>query len=285
VPIVKCIYCKNKFFRSNGRFNEAKKFKWDSYCSIECQGNYRKRRKSVICENINCGKNFEKLTSEITTHNYCSRICAAITNNRKFPKRGPGFRLCKICSIKFTGQNSYCSQICFKKSKQRHKPEDLIESVKKLAKALGRIPAKREEPKLADACEYAFGSWNNAITAAGFTPNRSHDHRMYKRVRTKAKDGHLCDSISEAIIDNWLADHKIKHERDAAYPDSNHKADWAVNKAFIEYFGLAKDSPRYDRDIKTKKELCARHGIKLFSVFPADLYPKPNLASKLRNVR
>lgn len=164
----------------------------------------------------------------------------------------------------------------------RHKPEDLIKQIKIAYEKLGRVPAKREIFKLARASEYTFGSWTNAVVAAGLIPNRSHDHRMYKRTRTKAKDGHVCDSISEAIIDNWLVDNKIAHERDFPYPGSNHKADWAINKkTFIEYFGLAKDSPRYYRDIKTKQRLCKKLGIKLIGIYPRDLYPKLNLDLKL----
>ena len=140
-------------------------------------------------------------------------------------------------------------------------------------------------PEFANACEHAFGSWNNAIIAAGLTPNRSHDHRMYKRIMTKAKDGHSCDSISEAIVDNWLTENGIKHVRDFAYPNSGHKADWSIdNKTFIEYFGLAKDSPRYDRDMKTKQEICKKFGIRLIAIYPKNLYPKLNLNSKLKNL-
>jgi len=101
---------------------------------------------------------------------------------------------------------------------------------------------------------------------------------------TKAKDGHSCDSISEALIDNWLTDNGVEHIRDVAYPDSNHKADWSIREnIFVEYFGLAKDSPRYDKSIKIKQRLCKKFGIKLVAIYPCDLYPKLNLSSKLKN--
>lgn len=43
----------------------------------------------VNCEN--CGKEFNKFPNQIkkSPTNYCSRSCAAITNNKKFPKRIP----------------------------------------------------------------------------------------------------------------------------------------------------------------------------------------------------
>lgn len=129
---------------------------------------------------------------------------------------------------------------------------------------------------------HLFGSWNNAITTADLNPNRSHDNRMYKRLLGKAKDGHECDSISEILIDNWLTEHNISHVRDEKYPTTNHKADWAIgDNVFIEYFGLVKDSPRYDREIKLKKRLCKKNAIKLIEIYPKDLYPKNSLDNRL----
>ncbi len=80
---------------------------------------------------------------------------------------------------------------------------------------------------------------------------------MYKRSRAKASDGHSCDSISELIIDNWLTENNISHQVDVLYPKTEHKADWSIEtnreKVFVEYFGLAGDSARYDQTIKEKK--------------------------------
>lgn len=106
---------------------------------------------------------------------------------------------------------------------------------------------------------------------------------MYKRRNATAKDGHLCDSISEVIIDNWLSDHNIGHIKNASYPNTHHKADWAVRGVFIEYFGLAEDSPRYDRIISKKKLLCRRLGIPLVEIYPKDIYPHILLEQKFKD--
>lgn len=133
------------------------------------------------------------------------------------------------------------------------------------------------------SCIHTFGTWNKTIEAAGLIPNRSHDHRMYKRSMTKALDGHLCDSISEALIDNWLSAHGIPHERNVKYPQTNHRADWKIQGSiFVEYFGLAKDSPRYDRAITLKKKLCEENGVKLVEIYPNDLYPKIAIDDKFK---
>ena len=158
----------------------------------------------------------------------------------------------------------------------------MLEELHKLARRLKRTPAKRELGPLAYNCIRAFGSWNGALVAAGLEPHRSHSQRMYKRTRTTALDGHVCDSVSEALVDNWLTKHGISHTRNALYPDTNHKADWSVGtKIFVEYFGLANDSVRYDRAIKQKRTLCKKHGITLVELYSSDLYPTLNLAPKL----
>jgi hypothetical protein len=147
-----------------------------------------------------------------------------------------------------------------------------------------RIPAKREINEISHKATHLFGSWNNAILAAGLKPNRSHDNRMYKRLIGKAADGHKCDSVSEILIDNWLRKNKVKHSRNVSYPNTNHIADWAVNsgKIFIEYFGLANDSPRYDRSIRQKIKLCKINKVKLVEIYPTDLYPEPSFDKKLK---
>ena len=77
------------------------------------------------------------------------------------------------------------------------KEEISIGIIRSYFKEKGRIPAKRELVNAMSSTIRLFGTWNNAIRAAGFEPNRSHDDRMYKRTRTVAADGHVCDSVSE----------------------------------------------------------------------------------------
>ena len=230
-----------------------------------------------------CKKEFYREKHVISKHNYCSQSCAAIVNNQRYPK-WPA-RYCKICKkvVKREG-TPYCSIECGKAGRFKYTKEEILGLIRKYHKETGRIPAKREVSELTNRAINLFDSWNNVILAAGFTPNRSHDNRMYKRAMTKAEDGHLCDSISEALIDNWLAKNKIPHERDIPYPSTNHKADWGIknNKVFVEYFGLAKDSPRYDRSVRKKKKLCDKFKIKLIEIYPQDLYPEINIDSKLR---
>ncbi|MBE0446753.1 MAG: hypothetical protein IBX64_01345 [Actinobacteria bacterium] len=106
-----------------------------------------------------------------------------------------------------------------------------------------------------------FGSWNNAIIAAGFAPNSaSIGYVCY------AKDGHLCRSYSELIIDDWLTDNGIEHEKEVNYPGSKLIADWRIGREFVEYLGIDmerdnKISQNYIKTLERKRRICAEHGL------------------------
>lgn len=285
---VSCKNCGKFFLKDKGHYTENLKLGHNFYCSKKCEYQCKTTKQTLICEN--CGKSFLRLLSNFSSHNYCSHSCAMIVNNKRYPRKHPVpvLKICVRCGEQYkesSGNKKYCSMKC-RKETEYYTPEKLLSIIKTTFKKLGRTPTRREILKGADkACIKFFRSWNNAVAAAGFTPNRSHDNRMYKRANAKSLDGHLCDSISELLIDNWLTKNKIPHERNGSYPQTNHKADWIVNfkrqTIFIEYFGLAKDSPRYDRSISKKKTLCSQYKIKLVEIYPWDLYPKIKLEAKL----
>ena len=288
LKIVFCRNCNKSICRPSNRINENIKLRHNFYCSRKCEYQHKRKRRKLICEN--CGKLFFRRFSNISPHNYCSSSCAAIINNRNRPERGAKTIRCKNCGEKFkkwvVGNKKYCSRKCMGETRRRS-PEELIEIIRKTAKKIKRVPTRRELRGINDSCTRIFGSWNKAILTAGFTPNRSHDDRMYKRVNAKAIDGHLCDSISEVLVDNWLYKNKISHEKNVPYPDTNHRADWEITstdkKIFAEYFGLVNDSPRYDLSIKQKELLCKNKGVSLIAIYPKDLYPKIYLENNLKN--
>ncbi len=95
-----------------------------------------------------------------------------------------------------------------------------------------------------------------------------------------AKDGHLCLSLGEKTIDDLLHAHGVAHEKEPSYPEGNYRADFAVGDVFIEYFGLAGQAD-YDARAKLKQRICKKHGIKLISIYPADLVSAKKLENKL----
>lgn len=284
---ITCARCSTSFYRERGRVNENLKLGHNFYCSRTCEFTHKAKRSVLVCENQECKKEFIRVLNDILTHNYCSRRCAAHVNNVKFPKRKGVTRKCAYaaCANFVGGGLTYCSVECRTRARQPCTKEDLIRRLQEVGQMSGRTPTKRESPAIIHACIHYFGSWNNAIAAAGLRPNRSHSQLMYKRVSAKALDGHVCDSVSEAIIDNWLTNHGILHRRDVRYPETNHLADWQIQEnVFVEYFGFAEDSPRYDRAIRRKRNLCCRHDITLIEIYPRDLYPEVLLDEKLKNL-
>lgn len=282
--LVFCCFCGDQFERANNKFNENKKRYKNSYCSQSCQSQARIERRIFACERVGCGNEFLRQRSAVSTHNYCSRSCMAIVNNRLYPRKTRPVQKCanKTCEKVFKKSAIYCSPKCQNVAARRYTASELIVIIKKKANKLERTPAKREMLAVAGSAINTFGSWNNAIRTAGLVPYRSASQRMYKRTRTTAHDGHSCDSISEAIIDNWLTDQGIAHQRDLKYPGTKHKADWGIGeRTFVEYFGLANDSPRYDREIKKKRAICKKHDILLIEIYPTDLYPVIRLKEKL----
>jgi hypothetical protein len=126
-----------------------------------------------------------------------------------------------------------------------------------------------------------FGSWFHALVEAGVLENGA--RKNSRGIQTLAKDGHMCFSLGEKTIDDYLYKNKIKHEREPKYPDSNYRADFKIGNIFLEYFGLT-GNPDYDIKTKMKKRLCKKHGIKLISIYPKDLISLPKLEKKLKDL-
>lgn len=286
---VLCATCKKGFLRSRSRVHEARKMHWEIYCSAKCQFQPRKLGRMVLCSNSGCANMIYRMRKEIrkVQKSYCSRSCAAFVNNRNKPKRVKNWHACanKLCHENVPMYLIYCSRKCFNVTRTTYASGELIGRIKAESQRLQRTPAKREMRSIADMCVRTFGSWNKSIIAAGLMPNRSHSQRMYRRTKTIAYDGHRCDSISEALVDNWLSKNGIPHARNTPYPGTGHKADWSIcDSTFVEYFGLATDSPRYDKAIRLKRKLCKNNNVKLIEIYSTDLYPSVKLEIKLNEV-
>jgi len=143
--------------------------------------------------------------------------------------------------------------------------DELINELKRFFKENGRSPTIRNQLEYGwTTFSNRFGSWNNALTAAGL----SHNDSIYG-VKTEGKDGFIYDSISESIVANWLYDNGIDYEPHVPY----HReliADFKSGEYFIEFFGLHHDE-EYMRKVKLKQRLCEKKGYKLISLFQDDL--------------
>lgn len=123
-----------------------------------------------------------------------------------------------------------------------------------------------------------FGSWLEALIYAGILENGSRE--TSRGTQTLATDGHICYSLGEKTIDDFLHGNGISHEREIFYPGSNLRCDFLVKEHFIEYFGLA-GNENYDTKIEKKRAICKKQGIRLIELYPKDLLSSSSLSKKL----
>lgn len=140
-----------------------------------------------------------------------------------------------------------------------------------LLKLLRRKPSTRRVRSV-------FGSWLNALIQAGVLEDGT--RRTSRGIQSIAKDGHVCLSLGEKTIDDFLYARGIQHEKEPPYPEGNYRGDFRVGNLFIEYFGLAGD-PEYDAKTREKIRLCKKHGISLIAIYPQDLVNQKKLENKL----
>lgn len=153
--------------------------------------------------------------------------------------------------------------------------EEVLNRIKKFYKENGRIPVKREATAIYKLARKYFGTWNKTIEAAGFKPNP-----VMFADKCIANDGHICDSIAEKVIDDYLSRRKIKHERNIFYPRGKYTFDFKIGNIYVEYFGLAGEHKRYDELRKIKQRIAKKSDLQFVEIYPKDLYPH----SKLNNI-
>jgi hypothetical protein len=273
-----CFVCGKKFFRDKRQINEAKKFKWKTYCSYECQARRRNKLKYLMCAREGCKKTFIRQKSSVkkVRLSYCSISCAVTVNNCKRAKKT---KVCANpkCNKIFVGANKYCSKNCLPVRQSKYTKEFMVNMIQTFVKENDRPPFKQELIRINKPVRKLFGSWNNAIRLAGFNPNPLLFSRKYL-----AKDGHKCDSLSEKIIDDWLEARKIFHERNVLYPGNfGFTVDFKVGCYWIEFFGLSGQLKRYD-ELKLKKiRLVKKFNLKLIELYPYQLFPENKLNEAL----
>lgn len=123
-----------------------------------------------------------------------------------------------------------------------------------------------------------FGSWLNALIKSGVLEDDT--RRTVYGIQCLANDGHVCLSLGEKTIDDFLFKFGIKHEKEPGYPEGKYRADFLVNGVFIEYFGL-QGNTEYDQKTELKMRICKRNNIKLIAIYPKDLSSTKVLARKI----
>lgn len=268
--VIKCARCRKEFLKDQRYIRENIKLSHNFFCSFTCQYSFKNKKIELLCENPRCGRKIKRKPKDISPHNYCSRSCAISINNTKFPKRRIVQRNCPTCGRYFVGYTKNCSVECRNKAAQIRE-DIIINDIKRFYEITGRIPLKREFLH-GHSARKRFGTWNQAIEAAGFKPNPV----MFAKKQV-AKDGHICDSIAEKIIDDYLFEKGILHERNIPYPGGKYTTDFKIGDKYVEYFGLAGEHIEYDEIKKLKLKIAKKYKFKLIEIYPKDLYAKRGL--------
>lgn len=123
-----------------------------------------------------------------------------------------------------------------------------------------------------------FGSWLNALVQANVLEDGT--RKSGRGIQIISKDGHVCLSLGEKTIDDYLYKNGIIHQKEPRYPEGNYSGDFKIGDVLIEYFGLT-GNPEYDAKTKEKIRLCQKHNITLIALYPADLVSQKKLEDKL----
>ena len=187
---------------------------------------------------------------------------------------------CAFCGNVFTTKNNkqvFCSSECREKS--YGSKEELIEWANDFVKNNGFVPTSKISRRMTRLAKENFGSWNNFIKELGYEPRK----QMYGKGSYLCKDGHISDSISEIVIDNWLFENNIKHERRKIYPNSKKDCDFYLSDydIWIEFFGLLGEDDKYDKTAEEKRMIARENGINMLEITAKDLFPKNKLEEKI----
>jgi hypothetical protein len=147
---------------------------------------------------------------------------------------------------------------------------------------LGSTPSSKIDNRLCNAAVRFFGTWDKAVVAAGLEPNT----QWVIRRQIPCRDGHVADSISEKIVDDWLSEHGVAHERHKAYPEGRYTCDFYLpeHDVWVEYFGLYGEHRDYDSSVETKRDIARRHKLRLIELFPKNLFPTKDLGHVLNSI-
>ena len=120
-----------------------------------------------------------------------------------------------------------------------------------------------------DGYKEEFGSFFAALVKSGILPEGS--KQMTIGTMVLAKDGHLCLSVPEKEIDDFLYSSGIPHNKEVYYPGSNMRADWEIlgreKITFVEYFGFMTNKD-YAEKSADKKKRAASNNIELIDIYP-----------------
>lgn len=218
----------------------------------------------------------------------------------------PGRKLARTCERVFGSWNNAMKLAGFPiNRKWKINKTYIANCIKSLYKKYGYLTYTMFEHNIKEcgvsvtSIERHFGSFNQALKELGIPTRKASGYFSEPK---EAKDKHLCDSIAESIIDDWLFEHDIPHQIHVEYPRDNEfntgfnnimKCDFYIqhSNTYIEFFGMSNiksKKQRYRsilkryRDTMTRKmALCNKHSLTLLLIYPDDLKNLDNCLKKL----
>ncbi len=132
------------------------------------------------------------------------------------------------------------------------------------------------------AYKRVFGGVNECLLQMGIEPSACNIKNAFS-TKTVAVDGHICDSAEEALIDDFLSAHNIRHTRNVCYPkhpelnkSGLRRCDFVVGIGssdtivYIEYAGLISKA-YYRKKLDEKQRLAQLLGLRLIVILPSQL--------------
>lgn len=217
----------------------------------------------MIQSTVNIAEN--NLGKKRKNQHFCSTEC--YTNYRNEHKKP---KISKLKNLNVHKPKIYKPRIKIERTKEWCK-----ETVISL-RSSGIIPTVRTMPILTHASKNLFGGWNKMMMEFGYT-----DIFVGPKRKLKSKDGHRCDSASEVLIDNFLFENSIQHERSKQYPNSKKNCDFYLAKfdMWLEFAGLY-GYDYYNKTMKEKEEIAKINNLKLLIITKQELYRKGNKNAK-----
>lgn len=269
-------------------FSKFEPFSYRQNTCVSCGSHYN-TESLVYLSLLKCGKDLMyKVVPGLHTINDCvvCNNCLDLPSPFYFERRPEGQLLQELAELhkrlRFVPPQNFRSY-CFL-SKLDVTPKILLDLIKLIQMML---PYSYREDSLAGPLTYRryFGDWLTCLKSAGIIDESGiKNHFGY---RCKAVDGHICHSLAERKVDDFLYDNGIQHDREPYYPydpELNEKemmrADWRIeSKVFVEFFGLTGNN-QYDIKTEKKIEILKKNSIPYILLFPGEEF---NLEEKFKD--
>lgn len=171
-------------------------------------------------------------------------------------------------------------------SNRIYSKEFLISEIKRFIETYDFIPsanvfrATKGYPST-KAYKRIWGSFTDCIISLGLEPVCFQIKNAFSK-RVLSKDNHICFSQEEFMVDNYLHERQIAHDKEIYYPlskkyncNKKKRCDFLIRTSngvlvYIEYAGLI-NKEAYFQKLKEKIELCKELSINLIVIYPWQL--------------